>query len=221
MNENPLAPRLRPLRAVGEPAVGEPAQQMAAFMLPLLLRPTPTSVAHMCKAHCCAAEARQPLELSFRCADWVDSFRGAERAMTVVAGDVSNGRRVGSLGLEVLPIATEGDARARQGPQPIMSGLIVEPAFRRCGIGRRLVEEAEALARSWGHDELLLYVDSTNTAAVALYEACGFRCADGTELQAVLQAADATGGAQWDVGAWLGSLGRASQPLCLCKTLGG
>jgi ribosomal-protein-alanine N-acetyltransferase len=50
----------------------------------------------------------------------------------------------------------------------------VDPARRKRGLGRLLVAEAEALLRTLGVVELWLEVAETNTAARALYKACGF-----------------------------------------------
>jgi ribosomal protein S18 acetylase RimI-like enzyme len=53
-------------------------------------------------------------------------------------------------------------------------GLAVTPAFQGRGVGRALVEAAAAAARQGGARRLTLRVLSTNDAARALYESCGF-----------------------------------------------
>ncbi|HLM04103.1 MAG TPA: GNAT family N-acetyltransferase [Blastococcus sp.] len=53
--------------------------------------------------------------------------------------------------------------------------LWVDPAERRRGLGRRLVERTAADVRSRGAAHLALNVFGDNTAAIALYEALGFR----------------------------------------------
>lgn len=53
--------------------------------------------------------------------------------------------------------------------------LAVAPAERRRGVGRRLVEAATARAAEAGARSLFLEVAEDNAAAVALYQACGFR----------------------------------------------
>jgi ribosomal protein S18 acetylase RimI-like enzyme len=56
-----------------------------------------------------------------------------------------------------------------------LAGVYVAPAFRGRGIGRKLLERALAHARTM--PELLqvtLGVNTTNTAAIALYESAGF-----------------------------------------------
>ena len=53
--------------------------------------------------------------------------------------------------------------------------LIVEPAARGRGLGRRLVEECIAFARAKGYRRLALWTQSNLTAARAIYRRCGFR----------------------------------------------
>ena len=175
-------------------------------------------------------------ELAVRSAPWTDSFRGAERAVTLVAEDAATGQRLGSLGLEELalrPAEVDGFAAADDGaPRPLLSGLVVEPAYRRRGVARELVSEAEKQARAWGHAELLLYVDDANAAAVRFYDAIGFRCAaDGARCVAgddgvAVSARGRAPGEQpaesgWQAGAlaWLRDLGRGSRLLFLRKAL--
>ncbi len=53
--------------------------------------------------------------------------------------------------------------------------LIVEPAARGRGLGRRLVEECIAFARAKGYRRLELWTQSNLAAARAIYKRCGFR----------------------------------------------
>ena len=53
-------------------------------------------------------------------------------------------------------------------------GLMVDAAYRRRGIGRRLLEEAVGWARTSGVLKLELHVFPWNEPAVALYESFGF-----------------------------------------------
>src|SRR6266403_164056 len=53
--------------------------------------------------------------------------------------------------------------------------LIVEPAARGRGLGRRLVEECIAFARTRGYRKLALWTQSNLAAARAIYKRCGFR----------------------------------------------
>ena len=50
----------------------------------------------------------------------------------------------------------------------------VDPAYRRGGVGRQLVDRAIAWAAAHGADHLRLWVDDTNPAAGDFYQALGF-----------------------------------------------
>lgn len=80
-------------------------------------------------------------------------------------------------------------------------GLVVADAYRRRGIGRRLLEEAVAWARAAGVTKLELHVFPWNDPAIALYEETGFRREGyrrrqyrrrGVEIDAILMARDVT-----------------------------
>ena len=108
-------------------------------------------------------------------------------------------------------------------PRPLLSGLVVEPRFRRRGVARQLVAEAEAFVKSeWSKDEILLFVEESNRAAVGLYDALGYvRAADGTRVEK--QADDDDDASGWGLlrsTMGLGSFSIGSEPLCLRKRLG-
>lgn len=65
-------------------------------------------------------------------------------------------------------------ARAAGGEAEIIT-LAVQPAARRRGLGRRLVDDAAAFAAALGAEALFLEVEEGNAAALALYAALGFR----------------------------------------------
>jgi ribosomal protein S18 acetylase RimI-like enzyme len=56
----------------------------------------------------------------------------------------------------------------------ILNDLFVDPAARRSGVGRALLQAAEDFGRSSGAAKLTLSTAHTNTSAQALYEATGW-----------------------------------------------
>ena len=48
-------------------------------------------------------------------------------------------------------------------------------AERRRGVARRLVAEAELVAKQWGYNELFLEVAQSNEAALGFYSRAGYR----------------------------------------------
>lgn len=52
--------------------------------------------------------------------------------------------------------------------------LVVTPAWSRRGVGRRLMQEAENWARSYGHSRLTLETGSANASARPFYESMGY-----------------------------------------------
>ena len=53
--------------------------------------------------------------------------------------------------------------------------LAVHPQHQRCGLGRRMMDEAERLLRAMGCPKINLMVRSTNTSVIAFYENIEFR----------------------------------------------
>jgi ribosomal protein S18 acetylase RimI-like enzyme len=83
-----------------------------------------------------------------------------------------------------------------------VKGLLVDPAQRRRGVGRTLVQSAVQAATTRGARRLRLRVLSSNPEARALYEACGFVVEgvlreefmlDGAYVDDVLMALDLSG----------------------------
>jgi DNA-binding MarR family transcriptional regulator/GNAT superfamily N-acetyltransferase len=74
-----------------------------------------------------------------------------------------DGQRVGSVF-----IVDDGDGVAR------LRLLLLEPAARGTGLGRRLVEECIAFSRAAGYRELVLWTHEKLTAARAIYASVGF-----------------------------------------------
>jgi GNAT superfamily N-acetyltransferase len=77
-----------------------------------------------------------------------------------------DGTRVGSVFLVKHP-TRPGVARLRL--------LLVDPAARGLGIGKRLVQECTAFARAAGYHTITLWTDSALQAARAIYRSAGYR----------------------------------------------
>lgn len=96
-------------------------------------------------------------------ADFASLPAGAPARVWIAARD---GRRLGTVML--VPDAAEGTGRLRL--------LLVEPAARGLGLGRRLAQACIAEARALGFRRLVLWTKSDLLAARAIYAAEGFRC---------------------------------------------
>lgn len=80
------------------------------------------------------------------------------------------------VGYLVLHLAmTPPDPSLRPGPRARVDALVVDPAVRRRGVGRRLMEEARRSAAAFGATDLVLTVWANNDAAAAFYAALGLR----------------------------------------------
>ena len=96
------------------------------------------------------------------CADFLERFDPAcERCWMAERG----GERLGCVFLVREPDA-EGVARLRL--------LLLDPAARGLGLGRRLVEECVAFARAAGYREIVLWTHQVLTQARKIYAAAGF-----------------------------------------------
>ena len=89
-----------------------------------------------------------------------------ERACLLVAE--RHGEVVGMISLLAI-VSTALGARAAW-----LEDLVVAPAQRRQGVGRRLLQAALAEARRRGWRRISLLTDADNAAAQALYQAHGF-----------------------------------------------
>ncbi|MDB5325727.1 MAG: GCN5-related N-acetyltransferase [Phycisphaerales bacterium] len=96
------------------------------------------------------------------CAGDVEEWR--DRCVGYVAfdGEVACAKAIGFLSAKDPTLAQ-------------MSGVWIDPRFRRQGLGRRLVGETCEWAVSKGANRLLLWVDDANPDAARFYEALGFK----------------------------------------------
>ena len=106
-------------------------------------------------------EALSPQELAQR----MEQAQGLE---TVFLGELG-GVLAGLVVLQTVPTVSAAQDWAE------ITELYVQPAFRRKGVGKALVEAALAHARHHGCTEVHLLVDPENTPALSFYEAVGFR----------------------------------------------
>lgn len=81
-----------------------------------------------------------------------------------------DGRLVGFLELDLRKYAP-GCASS---PVPFIEGWYVEPEAQGRGLGRALVEAAEASARAAGHDEIGSDTEIENTGSIAAHNALGY-----------------------------------------------
>ncbi len=94
-----------------------------------------------------------------------------QRATTPIVLIAENdGRLVGFLELDYRKYAPGCSAS----PVPFIEGWYVEPALQGRGIGRALVNAAEARARTEGHREIGSDVDLQNAAGLAAHIALGY-----------------------------------------------
>jgi GNAT superfamily N-acetyltransferase len=94
---------------------------------------------------------------------------------TYVAVDAA-GRIMGTLGVLPMPGGpASGPATSRPAPDHLLIvNVAVDPSRRGEGIGRLLLEHAEALAAAQGLTELRLYTQAAMTENVAMYPRLGW-----------------------------------------------
>lgn len=121
-----------------------------------------------------AFESSYEHEASLDDATWrsrLASFAGRPGAVFVI--DIE-GRAEAMMGIGQGPVET----------QAVVWGMWVAPGFRRRGYGEQLLAAGLTWARDLGLESVSLDVFPANTAAVALYEAAGFRPASGDDAAA-------------------------------------
>jgi len=82
----------------------------------------------------------------------------------------AEGRLVGFLELDYRKYAPG----CRSSPVPFIEGWYVEPGMQRHGIGRALIEAAEACARAAGHHEIASDAEIVNANGIAAHVALGY-----------------------------------------------
>jgi len=88
----------------------------------------------------------------------------------------SRGHIAGALRLHTKKPWAIDTAYFTAAKQPLyLTGMAVHPKFRRRGVGRLLLKEAEAIARAWPADAIRLDAFDSAAGAGDFYARCGFR----------------------------------------------
>ena len=91
-------------------------------------------------------------------------------AAAFFAEDSGEQRMLGFIELSIRAFADGCDSR----PIPYIEGWYVEPAVRKTGVGRALMNAAEAWARDRGFSELASDTEIENDASLGAHARCGF-----------------------------------------------
>ena len=104
-----------------------------------------------------------PEDLASQVRRWRDT-PSAELRVAVIDGEIA-----GMVAIAAVPRLGEVGYAAR------LTGLVVGDHHRRRGVGRALVDDVTALARTWGCDRVELTSSRARDAAHAFYVALGYR----------------------------------------------
>jgi aminoglycoside 6'-N-acetyltransferase I len=96
-------------------------------------------------------------------------FERSREQGTVFVAEI-DGRVAGFLELEYRKYAPG----CRSSPVPFIEGWYVEPELRGRGIGKALIDAAEAHARTTGYDEIASDAELENTGSLAAHRALGY-----------------------------------------------
>jgi GNAT superfamily N-acetyltransferase len=103
-------------------------------------------------------------------AEWAQAARqgsrGESRAWLIAEADTPSGAGRGPVGLIL--------GRRRPPDTLMIFSMWVDPAARRRGIGRLLVDEVMRWGRSWGASRAVLWVFAANEPAIRFYERLDF-----------------------------------------------
>jgi aminoglycoside 6'-N-acetyltransferase I len=114
-------------------------------------------------------EALWPGSLTDHDAETRKYFENPRKAPIILVAEAA-GRLVGFLELDYRKYAP-GCASS---PVPFIEGWYVEPGLQRRGIGRALIEAAEAYARAAGHHEIASDAEIENADGIAAHVALGY-----------------------------------------------
>ena len=90
---------------------------------------------------------------------------------------INNNKIVGVITIESSNINIDGKINH----YPVISNLIVSKNMRRKGIGKKLTENAEKIAKSIGFKEVYLFVDTENLSAIRLYKSKNYKIVGNTK----------------------------------------
>ena len=110
-----------------------------------------------------------PGSLSDHEAETGQYFEQAVRLPVVFVAE-AEGRLVGFLELDYRKYAPG----CGSSPVPFIEGWFVEPAFQGRGIGRALIQAAEAHARAEGYEEIASDAEAENGDGIAAHRALGY-----------------------------------------------
>ncbi|KAK3258185.1 hypothetical protein CYMTET_32759 [Cymbomonas tetramitiformis] len=108
-------------------------------------------------------------------ADLRRRYTGRKSEAVLLCSRDVDGDVVGCVGMEVATF--DGREQIAEGAytenelelRPVVANLAVGQEQRRQGLARELMEECEAVAREWGYEEILLFVEDQNGRAKKLY----------------------------------------------------
>jgi aminoglycoside 6'-N-acetyltransferase I len=186
------APEERPwgMRAVVEDPDGRPIEIWSATSVPKpeAAQQGPTPAQNPTGVRVRPAEFRDAGEwASLRASLWPDAdaselaaetrafFAGngppsLDAGFVAEARDAQHDSMIGFIEVSIRPFSDGCDSM----PVPHVEGWYVEPAARGRGVGRCLIENAEAWSRARGFGELASDTEIENHASLLAHEACGF-----------------------------------------------
>lgn len=106
-------------------------------------------------------------------ADFIERFEPRREACWIAERDTAAGPQ--RLGCVFLVRARDEATGAVEPGVAQLRMLLVEPAARGLGLGKRLVAECERFARARGYRRIRLWTNSVLLAARGIYEAAGYR----------------------------------------------